>query len=66
MKILGRRKFEGRSPRGHPNTVYSSDDSFKDIGVHKAAKIKRLTNIEEEIENFNSAWKDGVKQVANV
>lgn len=36
--------------------VYSSDDSFKDIGLHSSAKIKCLMKIEEEIINFNKAW----------
>ena len=38
--------------------VYQSDESLKDIGVHNAAKITRLFNIEEELVNFDNAWKE--------
>ncbi len=38
--------------------VYSCDDSLKDIGIHKASKIIRLNKIDEELDNYNIAWKE--------
>jgi hypothetical protein len=38
--------------------VYSSDDSLKDIGLHKASKIKKLENVEEELTNYDTAWEE--------